>query len=95
MESDVTTYNIREFKAKLSEILRKLDDGEEVIITRRGKPCGKLSPTAAPPVDKPSLRTLRGTFADLPDVTMEDFMAIKAIWEPSAPSPAEESPSHD
>ena len=25
MESDVTTYNIREFKAKLSEILRKLE----------------------------------------------------------------------
>ena len=38
-----STYSIREFKAKVSEILRDLEDGEEVIITRRGKPCGKLT----------------------------------------------------
>ena len=39
----MTTYGIREFKARVREILRGLDDGEEVIITRRGKPCGRLT----------------------------------------------------
>ena len=34
----MTTYSIREFKARVSEILRDLDSGDEVIITRRGKP---------------------------------------------------------
>ena len=34
----MTTYSIREFKARVSEILRDLDDGAEEIITRRGKP---------------------------------------------------------
>ena len=38
-----TTYSIREVKARLSEILRDLDYGEEVIITRRGRPCGRLT----------------------------------------------------
>ena len=80
----MTTYGIREFKARVSEILRNLENGEEVIITRRGKPCGKL--TAAPPPEgdgKRSLATLRGAFRDtLPTATWEDFQEIKKIWEP-------------
>ena len=37
------TYSITEFKARLSQILRDLgENGGEVIITRRGKPCAKL-----------------------------------------------------
>ncbi len=31
---------------------------------------------------KPSLRTLRDAFADLPDATYEDFVEIKALWRP-------------
>ena len=35
---------------------------------------------------KPSLRTLRGAFADvLPDLTYQDFLDIKSIWEPRMP----------
>ena len=46
----MTTYSIREAKARLSEILRDLDHGDEVIITRRARPCGRqgvqMEPTA-------------------------------------------------
>ena len=63
----MTTYGIREFKARVSEILRGLDDGEEVIITRRGKPCGRLTSMQAPKEGKPSLGTLRGALVYLPD----------------------------
>ena len=79
----MATYGIREFRARASAILRNLENGEEVIITRRGKPCRKLT---APPDDampQQSLATLRGAFRDtLPAATWEDFQEIKKIWEP-------------
>ena len=85
----MTTYSIREFKARISEILRGLDDGQEVIITRRGKPCGRLMPVPPPTEGKPSLVTLKGALTCLPDATYEDFLDIKTVWEPRDPSSAE------
>ncbi len=80
----MTTYSVREFKAKVSEILHALEDGEEVIITRRGKPCAKL--THIPTHQEGSLTSLRGIFRDrLPDLTWEDFVEAKKIWEPRIP----------
>ena len=62
----MTTYSIREFKARVSQILHDLDDGEEVIITRRGKPCGKLTAVPQPPAEKSELRSLRGIYRGHP-----------------------------
>ena len=77
----MTEYSISEFKAKASEILRDLKDGDEVIITRHGKPCGVLK---APPPPKDPTRTiadLRGSLAGkLADATWEDFQELKKIW---------------
>lgn len=81
----MTTYGIREFKARVSEILRDLEEGEEIIITRRGKPCGRLTGVPPAPDDKPSLESLRGTMTDLPEATYEDFLEVKAMWRPGAP----------
>ena len=79
----MTTYSVREFKAKASEILRGLKEGDEVIITRRGKPCGRLTAVDSSESKKPSLATLRGAFKDiLPDLTYQDFVDIKSIWNP-------------
>ena len=78
----VTTYNISEFKSRASEILRELKDGDEVIITRRGKPCGKLTPVHPSYSKKPSLATLRGAITQLPYATYQDFLDIKKIWAP-------------
>ena len=77
----MTTYSIREAKARLSEILRGLDRGDEVIITRRGRPCGRLTAVDTDADDKPSLATLRGAFSQLPDAEYQDFRDIKSIWE--------------
>ena len=91
----MTTYSIREFKARLSEILRDMEEGAEVIITRRGKPCGKLTGLGAPESKKASLSTLRGALRHvLPDATYQDFLDVKAIWEPRLPDP-EEADSDD
>ena len=77
----MTTYSIREFKAKVSEILRNLNDGEEVIITRLGKPCGKLIPVQSSAEGKPSARDLRGSMTQLPYTNYEDFLGTKALWD--------------
>ena len=83
----MTTYGIREFKAHLSEILRDLEEGDEVIITRHGKPCARLTAAPTPDDQKPSLRTLRGAFAGiLPHAEYEDFLEAKKIWEPRVPA---------
>ena len=34
---------------------------------------------------KPSLATLRGALTDLPYATYQDFLDIKAIWNPRIP----------
>ena len=81
MVSKMTTYSIREAKARLSEILRDLDRGDEVIITRRGRPCGRLTTVDAGADDRPSLATLRGSLPQLPDAVYRDFQDIKGIWE--------------
>ena len=77
----MTTYSIREAKAHLSEILRDLDRGDEVIITRRGRPCGRLTAVDGGSDDRPSLATLRGALLQLPDAGYQDFLDIKGIWE--------------
>ena len=56
----MTTYSVRDSKAKASVILRELEEGDEVIITRRGKPCAKLTSVPPPDSDEPSLATLEG-----------------------------------
>ena len=85
----MTTYSVREFKARASEILRDLSEGEEVIITRRGKPCGRLTPVQPSVEKKPSLSTLRGSATYLPEASYEDFMNVKSLWEPRVPSSGE------
>ena len=77
----MTIYSIREAKARLSEILRSLDRGDEVIITRRGRPCGRLTAVDADSDDRPSLASLRGALSQLPDASYQDFHDIKSIWE--------------
>ena len=77
----MATYGIREFKARASEILRNVEAGEEVVITRRGKPCGKL--TGVPPSEEnPALTTLREKYSSLPDLDFEEIQAtIKGFWK--------------
>jgi len=41
-----TNVSVAQAKAKLSELLDKVEAGEEVVITRHGKPVAKLSAAA-------------------------------------------------
>lgn len=39
---------VRDLKARLSEYLRRVRRGEEIVITRRGKPVGRIVPVGEP-----------------------------------------------
>lgn len=42
----MVTVNLARAKARLSELLDKVEEGQEVVITRRGKAVAHLSPAA-------------------------------------------------
>jgi len=44
----MATVSVRELKNRLSEHLRRLESGETITVTRRGKPVAVISPVASP-----------------------------------------------
>ena len=44
----MVTVNLAQAKARLSELLDKVETGEEIVITRRGKAVAHISPTTGP-----------------------------------------------
>lgn len=44
----MVTVNLAQAKARLSELLDKVEKGEAVVITRHGRPVANLSPIAVP-----------------------------------------------
>jgi len=47
----MSTCTVAEAKAHLSELLARVENGEELVITRRGRPVAQLSPVR--PVKRP------------------------------------------
>ncbi len=45
----MTVVNIHEAKTHLSRVLRRLMNGEEIVIAKAGKPIAKFSPILEPP----------------------------------------------
>ena len=81
----MTTVSIRELKAEATRILRHIEEtGEEVVITRRGTPCGRLTPIGPGSKPKRSLRSIRDSLLKLPDAECQDFLDIKDIWQAGA-----------
>ena len=77
---------VRELKANPGELLSLLEEtpGLEIIITRYGKPSAKLVSLRGDKesVPWPERISLRGTWANLDDLSDEDFAEAKRIWEP-------------
>ena len=59
----MVTINLAQAKAHLSKLLDKVEAGEEVVITRHGRPVAHLSPVARP---KEPLRPLAEFRAKMP-----------------------------
>ena len=87
MSTKEVTIGLRDFKAKLSQVVAELDGDTAVLITRHGRPCARLTSvgTSHRP-KKASLSTLRDRLPPLPDATYEDFQKLKAIWHLEMPT---------
>jgi prevent-host-death family protein len=59
----VVTVNLAQAKARLSELVDKVEAGEEVVITRHGRPVAHMRPVARPkkPLDLERLAKFRAT----------------------------------
>jgi prevent-host-death family protein len=53
------TISVAASKAHLTELLARVERGEEIVITRRGKPLARLSPIRQVKKPVPSLRDFR------------------------------------
>lgn len=71
----MTEVGVAEAKARLSELLDRVERGEEVVITRRGKPVARVSGVARKlePIDFAAIRELRESLP-LQDEGGGDFM---------------------
>ena len=72
------TVNVQEAKTRLSELLRRVESGEEVVISRAGRPIAHLAPVDPPRPTfgglVPNLEVPDGFFEDLPEEEL-------AAWE--------------
>ena len=61
MDTRRKTYSVAETKARLSELLDRVEAGDEIVITRRGRPIARICGTEATrsKLPLPSLRDLR------------------------------------
>ena len=55
----MTTINVKEARERFRRLLEKAEHGEEVIITRRGRPVARLSRLASRPAALPGLADFR------------------------------------
>ena len=78
---------VRELKANPSEILKLLEEnpGLEFVITRYGKPSAKLVSLRGQKEEVPwdERISMRNQWANLHELSDEDFLEAKRIWEPA------------
>lgn len=62
-ESIVSSINLADAKARLSELVDRVESGDSIDITRRGRPVARLTSVARPrkPVDATLLQALTAT----------------------------------
>lgn len=71
----MTRISVRDAEARLSELIRKLKPGDEVLITEDDRPVARLIP-AAPARAERRLGTLKGTVAYMApdfDAPLDEF----------------------
>ena len=76
----MSAFSIAGAKAQLSAIIEMVENGEAVIITKRGVPVVKIVPVSAVPLKpKPDFEKLRAFRAGLPPMKESAVAAIRRI----------------
>jgi prevent-host-death family protein len=67
----MATVGIRELRQRASQLLRRVEDGESIEITDRGRPVAMLTPLSSDPLERliaaGDLQSSDGDIADLPE----------------------------
>jgi len=71
---DLDTVNMHEAKTQLSRLVARVESGEEIVITRAGKPAAKLVPVSQAKPGKRKLGGWEGKF-DVP--SLEEWAEMK------------------
>ncbi len=80
----MATVNIKEAKTRFSELLRRVEDGEEVTIARNGNPVAKLVRLTPNLKRKRQFGALKGnkTWQELSDVVLQPLPPEELeLWE--------------
>ena len=72
------SYNVAEAKSRFSEMLERVSQGEEILLTRRGKPVARILPATTA-----ELPSLLGAGRRDPNIN-HDVVAGDAWWQPMA-----------
>ncbi len=73
----VVSIALAEAKAHLSQVLDRVEAGEELVITRRGKPVARVVPVQPPVAPLPSLAAFRAQFPQMRRSSTEVIRAIR------------------
>lgn len=75
----MTTVSLAQAKARLSELLDKVEAGEEVIVTRHGKAVARISQAAKPkkPIDFDRLAAFRATMPNLGEPSVDIIRKLR------------------
>lgn len=76
----MVTVNLTQAKARLSELLDKVENGEAVVITRRGRPVANLSAVTAP---KQPLKPMAAFRARMPRLRRSSAILLREARDES------------
>ncbi|MEE8602184.1 type II toxin-antitoxin system Phd/YefM family antitoxin [Euzebya tangerina] len=85
--------NMHDAKSSLSRLIRKVEDGEEVLIGRNGKPVARLVPYVARPGRRPG--RLAGKITVEPDFDQTPPEVIRAFQGSASNDSAFDDPAAD
>ncbi len=73
------TVNLAQAKARLSELLDKVESGERVLVTRRGRPSAEIGPTPSrqAPIPVAELAAFRAGMPSLSTPSVEIIRALR------------------
>jgi len=79
----VQSYNVADAKTHFSEILDRVSEGEEVMITRRGEPIARLTPARRSP------KSILGAGLEDRNVNL-DVLSRDEWWKGSSPDDSQD-----
>lgn len=74
------SISAKELKNRTGEVLRRVREGEKVLITKRGKPWAILSPVSEEEIPFPDLRPYKEAWADI-EKTLSSSPPHYETWE--------------